>query len=397
MSWRTLRATDLRGIAPGVLLASVVLVAWPSAPARGDVVYLKNGGALEGESREGPRPGTVEIRRGDGTVVVLEEEQILRIEKSQTERARLEEQLEKAPPGELDPLEELLAEARTARLNALARAVAGKILLVDPHHAEARAQLGYVVFENRWVKREDLRRREGLVRVGGEWVRPEEKARREREETRRQPAADLEALSSGNEYVRDVAFSRIRRLLGRDEPWLREVAGEQLSHESPEVRKVALAVLARFPLGRAGAAENASAAQLITRLHRLALEEDDAGVRNVLRITLARFSPADSFRRALDEVLESPSAATRRRAAEIVYDSLQKAFMPRLCRAVASADRSVERPEVRDVLKRVFRSFGVDFGFDADRWLAYWREHEHEFYDDDGSSSSSRKRARARR
>src|SRR5688572_30046896 len=53
----------------------------PGAPAAADVIHLKNGKKLEGSVSPGARKGTVEVRSGEGAVIVLEESAIEKVEK----------------------------------------------------------------------------------------------------------------------------------------------------------------------------------------------------------------------------------------------------------------------------------------------------------------------------
>lgn len=63
----------------------------------------------------------------------------------------------------------------------------GLVIATEPDHAAARALLGHVRVEGKWMTRAAARRALGLVRRGGKWVTREEAARLEsaRKETRR--------------------------------------------------------------------------------------------------------------------------------------------------------------------------------------------------------------------
>ena len=361
----------------GVWLASVFA---PSLVA--DVVYLKNKGKLEGEVHPGPRDGTIELRQGDGTIIVLERDRIDRIEKSTSPLRRFRKRLEKVPPGELEPLEKLLVWARDQRLSQAVREVARRILKVDRHHAGAREELGYIVFENRWVLRSELRKRKGLVRFRGEWVTPAERLRREREDSQRELEIDLEALTSSNQYVRDLALRKIRKRLATGGAESRAIAGKHLRHPEPQVRKVAAAFLARFPATPKELRDDREAQRrLAAELHEVALAEQDPTVLKMAHAAVARFFPDESFRLALDTATRSPNASQRQRAADAAYFSLKKAFVPTLCRAIQGDDGQRHR-ELQSVLVRLFKHYQVDHGYDREKWLKFWEEKRDRFTDE---------------
>jgi hypothetical protein len=52
------------------------------------------------------------------------------------------------------------------------------VLRVDPDHPGARAALGYVLDGGRWITLADRNRAQGLVELDGEWMTPQERARR---------------------------------------------------------------------------------------------------------------------------------------------------------------------------------------------------------------------------
>jgi hypothetical protein len=368
-----------RRAACGLLLFALV----PSgAPLPADVVHLKNGSRLEGDVMPGPRAGTLEVRTGEGAVIVVEETQIESVEKKPSAREDLERRLAAVPEGQLEPLVEILVWARDKRLLAGVRQAARKILEIDPNHELAREELGYVVFENRWVEKSELRKREGLIRHRGEWVTPSEKERRLRAERVAELEKDLEGVASDNAYVRDLSVRKVKAVLKDGDRALRDVAAKFLRHTHEEVRLLAVAVVARFPAAREELADGGEAAKRLAReLHDLYLAEKATRVLSVARLALARFLPRESFRLGLETAVGAATAAARERGAEAVYYSLRKDFVPELCRSVVGPD-GAPREEVRGVLRRVFQSLNADLGHDPERWLAFWRENESRFHDD---------------
>lgn len=357
-----------RRIAAGI---AALAVAAASPAAFADVVHLKSGRSIEGTTAPGKKPGTLEVRTGAGVVVTVPEADILRVEKRRSPAEDVDERLRSVPP-DLAALHELLAFARDKRLLKQSKAIAARILEIDPHDEAARKELGYVVYDNRWVLESELRKRPGLVFVEGEWMSLEEKARREKEAARKEVLDLLDLVESSNPYVQEFA---IRKALSRRDEAAKEVFLAHISDPRKIRRMVAIRGLVRFPVkGPVGDAEKKAAREL----HRLALEEESPEVLKVLYATLGRFFPEESFRLALGTVQTSPSAAERRRAGEVLYHALRKSLVPELCRA-ASGPEGRGRPEVREALRR---ALGVDFGYDAAAWLRYWTAHEGEFSDD---------------
>ena len=105
-------------------------------------------------------------------------------------------------------------------------------------------------------------------------------------------------------------------------------------------------------------------------------------VERVLHHTIRRFHPAESFRLAFETATSSPQERERARSAEVLYQTLRKAWVPDLCRAVAASRANglrEERKEVRDVLRR---ALGTDLGHDAAAWLAFWDANQHRYRDE---------------
>ncbi|MBI4602598.1 MAG: hypothetical protein HY721_11625 [Planctomycetes bacterium] len=352
-----------------LLLGGLLLL---GSPVLGDIVHLKNGKKLEGDVGPGPRGGTIEVRTGEGSTVVLPESEVERIEKKQSPAEELEARLKALPAGELEPLAELLVWARDKGLRSKVKALAAKLLEIDPNHDLARKELGYVVYENRWILESELKKRKGLVRYRDEWMEQAEKDRRLREEAKRELEDLLSLAGSENSHLQEFA---VRKLLAARDPVAREVFARHVRDQRDAVRWVAVSALRGFPAPAAG--DDASR-KISADLHALALEERDEKALEVVYRTLEKFYRRESFRLALETASSSPEERERKRAAAVVARLLLKAWVPEVCRAVRSADGK-ERLEVRSVLRD---SLGVDLGHDAAAWLRYWRENEGRFRDE---------------
>ena len=210
----------------------------------------------------------------------------------------------------------------------------------------------------------------------------DEKDRLLGDELRKEFEKDLEGINSDNPYIQQLSVRKIQKVLRQGNPALRAVVAKYLHHPHDKVRMVVVAVLAKVPAGAdRGQADRAEVRQLARDLHELVLKEESTEVLKVVHIVLARFYPSESFRLALETVTRSSSPAERQRAAEAAYYSLRKAFVPRLCRSLVSADGSTRRPEVLQVLRKTFQALGVDFGYDVAGWLRFWDGNRGRFYD----------------
>ncbi len=178
----------------------IVLVAVSSvlcrARVRADVVHLKVGRLIEGEVQPAGTDGVVEVRMGGGAVVRLKASDILRIDHKPSPSQVFDARFTNIPDGEIEPLVELLVMAREKLLRKRSRKAAEHILKVDSNHELARWTLGYVVFRNRWVLGAELRKRDDLVRVDGEWMTREDEKRRQREGARGEVEALLALVES---------------------------------------------------------------------------------------------------------------------------------------------------------------------------------------------------------
>jgi hypothetical protein len=180
----------------------------------------------------------------------------------------------------------------------------------------------------------------------------------------------LGLVGSENPYIQEFS---VRKILSRRDAVAREVFEKHLRDSREVVRMIALRGLLSF------AADKSWSKQMTAQLHRLTVEERSDDVLKVAYATLRKFSPSESFRLALETVRASKSEEERQRAGEILYQTLYKAVVPDLCRALVDEETRAERKEVRDVLRR---ALGVDFGYDARGWLRYWEENQGRFKDE---------------
>lgn len=156
-------------------VSSLALALLVGAPALADVVHMADGRRLEGAvSVEG---GRVVVRQRWGEVRV-ERAEVDRIEETDDPWDQLSRLQKELGQGTAEERYRLGEWARTQGFKAESQQAFLDVLRVDPDHPGARAALGYVLHEGRWVTAADRNRALGLVEHQGQWVTPDEKAKR---------------------------------------------------------------------------------------------------------------------------------------------------------------------------------------------------------------------------
>jgi hypothetical protein len=144
--------------------------------ASADIVYLVNGGVLEGRVRY--EDGRIVIEQPTGKVY-LDSSKVDRIEKSKTEMDVFEERLADLKKKDAPAADEYTQLARYAMehgMKARGEQMYKKALTVDSENAAARIALGYVKFQDRWMTPDEANIARGLVKHNDAWVTPEAKA-----------------------------------------------------------------------------------------------------------------------------------------------------------------------------------------------------------------------------
>jgi hypothetical protein len=172
-----------------IIISAGLIQLWAAAAAA-DLLYLSNGGRIEGvllNPDESPRRNYV-VQTSFGGKLMLESDQVERVVvKSEAER-RYEAFLPSVADtaeGHLDAADRCeragLKEPRKYHLE--------QVLRHDSDHEAARYALGYSRIGGRWARREDEMARQGYVRHRGAWRLPQEI-----ELERLQDAADQSAI-----------------------------------------------------------------------------------------------------------------------------------------------------------------------------------------------------------
>jgi hypothetical protein len=206
----------------------------------GDEVFLKNGNRLSGDVEKLGEDRIRVILDVDSNIEISLDD-VSRIVPGRSPLRDYESRRKTLDADDVDGLYQLALWAKKQGLNARCRLTLQEIIAIDPNHLEARRDLGYVVFKNRWLEAKILRDTDQLVLYEGEWMRPEERDRKQLEKLRLEIRDDILGIDSDNEAIR--RFS-IRRLKERTEALIVVVLGEFLGHEQESIRASALQLLA---------------------------------------------------------------------------------------------------------------------------------------------------------
>ncbi|MFH0909959.1 MAG: biotin--[acetyl-CoA-carboxylase] ligase, partial [Planctomycetota bacterium] len=139
--------------------------------AQADILYLKDGTAIEGRVTAVPQGYRIQTRTGKFVVPEARVAQWLR--KPLPEEEYLQR---KAAAGE-DDLEAQFALALWCRAHALEKEADfhfRRVFALEPDHAAARRAAGYVSYEGRWLTREAYMEAKGFARYGRQWLPREE-------------------------------------------------------------------------------------------------------------------------------------------------------------------------------------------------------------------------------
>jgi hypothetical protein len=154
------------------LLTAVILAS--ASVAAADEVLLENGGKLVGRATRSGDDVIVKTPTGEFRVPAT---QVKSITPGRTVWDEYDEKLKAADQKDAKTQLELGDWCKGKGLTTEGRRHWKKAIEIDPDQADARARLGYIRYEERWLTNDEYYKARGFVKVGGEWV-PEDEARR---------------------------------------------------------------------------------------------------------------------------------------------------------------------------------------------------------------------------
>ena len=369
------------------LLHTVILLSALSAGSlQADIVYLRDGKTIEGKITLNEEENTYRIETTRGAVIkpVRDVQKIVKAPLPQDVFIKRFGTVDRAS---LNDLAGLATWAREKYLIPQKQKICKLMLKIDPNHEMARRELGYTVFENEWILEKELRKKQldlGLVKYRGEWVSTEERERLIFKGDTEQLSSLFKSVQSDNQIVVDYAVRKIMAYTG-SRPYELFTPYLESPHES--VRLVAVSALSKFPAEtpKGKTRPSAAAVKAARKLYQLVLAEPSPKVIKVTNICLRRFYPEETFRQALDTLLQPGDEGAIERAAEIANQLLLKKRVPPvfdlLVTKKAGNGGVAEVKENEKILELLRESLGVDHGYDAAVWIKWWKENEARFRD----------------
>lgn len=155
-------------------VAATLALACLATLALGDVVYLKNGGSIEGQVV--PTEGGIILKLPAGEVRI-NDQAIDRIEQKPTALDDYQQRLANLKADDAEAQYQLGLWARANGMKLQARGHFEKTIALDPNHAGARQALGYRLVDGKWLNEDEEMRARGLVKYDDQWMTPEAAAK----------------------------------------------------------------------------------------------------------------------------------------------------------------------------------------------------------------------------
>lgn len=307
---RSLTLCSARHTAAGLLMLCVSTVA--SGRSLGaDVVQLRGGGQIEGKVAriESAKVPYAVVQTDAKIRVAIPESQINRV----AEAANLAEYRRRAAATAADAEQqyELARWCKQQQLHAQHRHHLQRAIAFDPDHARARASLGFVSHEGKWVRAAELQKSRGLISVGGKYRLPAEvlisQTQRETDAKAKTWARDIDRLKKQIARGGDRGAEAWAALTAIADPTAAWAIGKELTEGVKQPRDLRM-----FWIGKLAQFANSPALEALVRV---GLSDSDSVVREKALETLQQVAPATAIANYLP-MLRSNNNATVRRAAE---------------------------------------------------------------------------------
>ena len=161
-----------RALQATLLMFAVVL----TGSCHADLIYLVNGGVLEGNARREGDKVVVQTPAGRITLAARKVDHIVKQPTVLDEYTKRFKGISDADAGAAGKLAELGTWCTAKGLKNQARTCFARALELDRDNATAREALGYRKYDGRWMKPDEVRQAQGLVKYKDAWVTPEAKA-----------------------------------------------------------------------------------------------------------------------------------------------------------------------------------------------------------------------------
>ncbi len=198
-------------------------------------VYLKGGGKVTGALEDKGDCYVITHRFGK---VRVAKNNVLRIDSERVFQEEFGKRLAQIGADDAEGHFQLGQWAAKQNRRKAAREQYEKAIAIDPNHAGARKALGYVLYQDKWRRVEELLRSKGYVKYRGKWMRKEtaatlkrqEKAKAFQREFQRKVNAAAGKILSPNSSIRARGIQEMNALAARyGAPQLREIAARLAS------------------------------------------------------------------------------------------------------------------------------------------------------------------------
>jgi len=171
---------DIMGVR-GLVLSWAVFFLMGSVNSFGDTIKLKSGGELQGIVEEKENEITIETGYGTAT---FKREEVLSIDYNT--KSNLEVYYEKynkiKDSKNADDFYELAEWAKKNKVTKFLSELYKRTIELSPNHLGARTSLGYILFNDKWLTKNEYMKVKGFVLFKGKWMTPAEKELIEQEE-----------------------------------------------------------------------------------------------------------------------------------------------------------------------------------------------------------------------
>lgn len=295
-------------------VAFLLLACAPSLRAD-DIVQLRSGGQAAGAIKriEQEKAPYVVVQIDDKLRIAIPESQVARVAPS----ASLEEYREKVKQLGNDA-EEHYELARWCKGNILLaqyRHHLQRAVAIDPNHGKARAALGYVEHEGKWIRHSELQKSRGLISVAGRYRLPEEVALSD---------AQSETNTDAKRWIREIARLRASVLRGGEkgnqamaslaainDPLAAPAMASELLNSAKQPQTLRL-----FWLQRLGEFGNGPAQEALVRT---GLSDADSVIREKALETLVRIAPNTAIANYVPMLKSNDNALVQRAASALAY------------------------------------------------------------------------------
>lgn len=293
----------------------VLLLLLASDPALGDAVQLHSGGQIEGKvSRVESAKSPYTLIEVDARLkVAIPDNQVSRV----AESAALTEYRQRVAgtPQQAEDQFNLARWCQQSGLRAQARHHLQRTVRIDPTHDRARAALGYVSHDGKWVRLEDLQKSRGLVRIAGKYRVPAEwmitQAQEAADKATKNWVRDLDRLKKGVARGGDRGAEAWRALAAIDDPLAALAIGKELVESTGQPRDLRLFWIEKL------AQLNSPAG--LGPLLRVGLSEADEVVREKALETLNQLAPTAAKSFYVQRLRDNDNAMVQRAAEALSF------------------------------------------------------------------------------